>query len=150
VKTFRLWLLLLMVALLPLRGALAAGMLCPVGGFGVQAEAQLAKHAHLHDAGAMRHDHTVQLASAHDHGTQHATDPSHGAGHHHAGSGSGDEAGSGADKCNLCSAFCSVTGLVSTGITVGEAQPLSTIFPHLYAPPSSFFPDGQERPPRTI
>jgi hypothetical protein len=140
VKTFRLWLLLLMVVLLPLRGALAAGMLCPVGGFGVQAEAQPTKHAHLHDAAGMGHEHAAQPFSAHDHG----------AGHEHASSGPGDEAGSSADKCNLCSAFCSVTGLVSAAVTMGETQQVPMVFPHLYVPPAAFFSDGQERPPRTI
>jgi hypothetical protein len=123
VKMFRLWLLLLLAMLLPIRGAVAAGMLCPVGGFGVKVEAQLGKHAHSHD----------------------------GAGHHHddTGSSSHDQAGS-TDKCNLCSAFCSVTGLVSSQVALAEAQPVPTVFPHIHPPPPSFFSDGQERPPRTI
>ena len=126
-KSFRLWLLLLLAVLLPIRGALAAGMLCPVGGFGIQAEVQFTTHAHSH------HE-----ASAQDHGADHG----HGGGSH----GDSDSA----DKCNLCSAFCSVTGLVGAGVTVAEPQTGPTVFPHVRAPLASVVPDGQERPPRTI
>jgi hypothetical protein len=140
VKSFRIWLLLLLAVLLPIRGALAAGMLCQVSGFGVQTEAQFARHANAHDnAVSMSHGHQHhELSSQHQ-----------GADHDHAGGGSHDRSDA-ADKCNLCSAFCSVTGLVGTGVIVAEPRPVSTVFPHVYAPPVSFFPDGQERPPRTI
>ncbi|MEO5670546.1 MAG: DUF2946 family protein [Ramlibacter sp.] len=137
-KSFRLWLLLLLAVLLPIRGALAAGMLCPVGGFGVQAEAQLAKHAHGHDAGGGGHEHHHGEISAQGD----AANPDHGGG-------TEDPAGS-ADKCNLCSAFCSVTGIVPASVTVAAPQPDSAVFPSLDAPLPSFVADGQERPPRSI
>ena len=138
VKSFRLWLLLLLAVLLPIRGALAAGMLCPVGEFGIQAEAQPAQHAHAHDGAGGFDEHQRAQSSTSDHAAAHGH--SDGAAHDHAGAG---------DKCNLCSAFCSVTGLVSADVMVAVSQPASAVFPHLYAPPPSFVSDGQERPPRT-
>jgi hypothetical protein len=33
---------------------------------------------------------------------------------------------------------------------VAAPQPVSADFPHIYAPPPSFIPDGHERPPRSI
>ncbi|OUM00890.1 hypothetical protein A8M77_18445 [Variovorax sp. JS1663] len=139
-KTFRRWLMLLVAVLLPIRGALAAGLLCPVGGFGLQTEVQLTQHTHGHEASAVGHEHQQHEVTAQDHG----------AGHDHAGSGAPDLAGSAADKCNLCSAFCSVTGLISATVAIAAPQPVFTVFPDLYAPPASFVSDGQERPPRTI
>ena len=114
-------------------------MLCQVGSFGLQAEAQLTKHTHGHEVTAAGHEQQHHAAASQDHGTDHG----------HPGGSSHDHAGT-ADKCNFCSAFCSVTGLVSAGVTVAAPQTVSTVFPHLYAPPPSFVSDGQERPPRTI
>lgn len=125
-----------MAVLLPLRGALAAAMMCPVAGTGVQTEVHIAEqahdHGHSHASGA--HDHQAQPSFA----SQHSD--------HHDFASAGDPA----EKCNLCSAFCSVTGMVSGQATLAEPQRVATVFPHLYAPPLSFVPDGQERPPRTI
>ena len=136
VKSLRVWLLVLMAVLLPLRGALAAAMMCPVAGTGVQTEVKMAEkahdHGHAHSHGASGDHHGAELTSqAADH-------------HDFA---SGDDS---ADKCNLCSAFCSVTGMVSGTASTAEPQTVATVFPHLYAPPPSFISDGQERPPRSI
>jgi len=135
VKSLRVWLLVLMAVLLPLRGALAAAMMCPVAGAGVQTEAQVAEPAHDH---------------GHAHG--HGNGGTHG-GHeltsehvdHHDFASIGDAS----DKCNLCSAFCSVTGAVSASSPAAEPQSVATIFPRLYAPPPDFVSGGQERPPRS-
>lgn len=135
-KSLRLWLILLLAVLLPLRGTLAAAMMCPVAGTGVQTEVQIAEEAH--DPG---HAHS-HGASAGDHGAGHASQ----AVDHHDIASTGDAS----DKCNLCSAFCSVTGMVSGTATAAEPQSVATVFPHLYAPPPSFLSDGQERPPRSI
>lgn len=132
-KSLRLWLLLLLAVLLPVRGAHAVAMHCASTGAAVQIEARLVEHGN--------HDH----ASADHHGQQHHDAAAHG----HSGGGSHDHAGL-ADKCNLCSASCSAPALVSGPVTVAEPQPVSAVFPHLYAPPPSFIPDGQERPPRSI
>lgn len=136
VKSFRVWLLVLLTVMLPLRGALAAAMMCPVAGTGVQTEVQMAEQAHDHG-----HAHSHEASGHHD-GSELASQH---AGHH-------DFAGVGdpSDNCNLCSAFCSVTGMVSGTAATAESQTVATVFPHLYAQPPSFVPDGQERPPRTI
>ena len=135
-KSLRVWLLVLLTVLLPLRGAMAAAMLCPPAGTGVQTEVHIAgqAHDHGHSHADGTHDHHAQLSLE----SQHSD--------HHDFASAGDPT----DKCNLCTAFCSVTGMVSGQATVAEPQRVATVFPHLYAPPPSFFPDGQERPPRTI
>jgi hypothetical protein len=130
VKSFRVWLLVLLALLLPIRGALAGAMHCPVAASGVQLESQLGAHAHDRGHHAT-HD-------GHEHAQQHPASDQH-----HA-----DAAG--ADKCNLCSAFCSVPGLVSSGLVLGTPQLAATAFPALHAPPTSFELAGQERPPRSI
>lgn len=129
----RLWLILLLAVLLPVRGALAAGMLCPSAPFG-ELGAQAVEHAHVHaEAGAPGHQHHDASADGHSHAD--------GAAHDHAGADS---------KCNLCSALCCVAGLVSAGVTIAEPQRAVTVFADLRAPPPSFVSGGQERPPRTI
>ena len=44
-KHFRLWLLLLLAVLLPVRGAFAAAMFCPPAGVGTQSEVRAPGHA---------------------------------------------------------------------------------------------------------
>jgi hypothetical protein len=132
VKTFRVWLLVLLAVLLPIRGALAAAMLCPVAENGVQVEFQAVEHTH-HHVGAHH-----GMDAAHEDGQDGAT-----ADHQHAGTNA-------SERCNFCSAFCSVPGLVSAALVLNSPQLDSAEFPPLYAPPSSFELDGQERPPRSI
>ena len=142
VKSFRLCLLLLLVALLPMRGALAAAMLCNGGGLGGQAQTQLMSkaHAHAYEGGGESGDqHSHHEVAAHEHGTA----------HDHTGGGAHDDAG-GAEKCSQCSTTCCATGLVSADLAFAASQPAPTVFSHLYAPPPSFVSDGQDRPPRTI
>jgi len=131
----RTWLLVLLAVLLPIRGAVAAAMLCPVAGSGMQSEVILHGEKIGH--------HTAHESMPHDDGVgQHE----HGASHHdHGGSANG------ADKCNLCSAFCSVTPLVSnlpTSILAPDFAAAS--FPDFSAPATSFLRDGPERPPQSI
>ncbi|MEJ7930137.1 hypothetical protein WG922_09135 [Ramlibacter sp. AN1015] len=131
--SFRFWLLLLLAVLLPARGALAVSMPCSGPPAHVQAQAQPSGHGH---------EHVTQESSSHHDATAHEhTGTGDAGGHGHTGA---------SDKCNLCAASCSVTGLVSGSVTVAELQPVSTVFPHLYVPPASFVPEGQERPPRTV
>jgi hypothetical protein len=143
VKKLRLWLLVLLAVLLPLRSALAGAMLCHVAGSGTQTEARFDGQAHLHAHAA---------ASALHHA--HAGDGTHG---HAAEDGPGDvrdashePASGGGDKCNLCSAFCSVTALVGGIATLPQPPELSGSFPRIDAPPPSFVSGGQERPPRSL
>lgn len=119
-KAVRLCFLLLLAVVLPIRGAVAAAMLCEVGGSGTQSEVRMA------DNHAMGHDH-----AGHDHGGD----------AHHA---------SGVDKCNMCSAFCSITPLPSDVPTLAEPLDLAAVESSDHAaPPPEFFSGGQERPPRT-
>jgi len=130
-KSVRIWLLLLLALLLPVRGAVAAAMLCPIAGSGVQTEVQASADHAAHEA---MHKHK----DAHEHAASHA----HTADHEH---------GKAADRCNLCSAFCSLTPLAGSVPTLATPLDLSTTtFPDFSAPPPSFLSDGQERPPRSI
>ncbi|MEF7612342.1 hypothetical protein V4F39_00375 [Aquincola sp. MAHUQ-54] len=142
-KPWRIWLLLLLAVLLPARGAVAAAMLCPVAGSGMQLELAMSGHPAGHEAmdHAMAHDHSDSHghASAHAHGTE-ASNDGHAA-HEHAGS----------EACNACSAYCSATPLVSAMPTLAAPlDPAAVKFAELAAPPPSNVSDGQERPPRTI
>lgn len=117
-KTFRIWFLLLLAVLLPIRGAVAGAMLCPAGSAGLQSELRLDAHAAHHDHGAPSHH------DEHDHGV--------------------------ADKCNMCTAFCSLTPLLSDTPKLPEPLALPAVrFPDISSPAPSFLSDGQERPPRT-
>lgn len=133
-KTARVWFILFLALLLPARSVLAAAMLCPVGSSGNQTELVLTGHAagHHHATAARDSESTV---STHGH-TGHADDE-HGATH--------------ADKCDVCSAFCSVTPLLSTWASVAAPQDLSAVaFPDLTTPSPTFLSEGPERPPRSI
>jgi hypothetical protein len=139
VKTVRIWFLLLLAVLLPARGAVAAAVLCPVGTGGVQQEMVLSGEAAQHDA--MEHMHGQGLDQAAEHG--------HAATSHDDGHANHDHTTS--DRCNACSAFCSLTPLVTSLPSVFEPlDPARVKFSESSAPPPSFLSDGQERPPRTI
>ena len=130
VKTLRLCLLLLLAALLPLRGAIAAAM--PCAGIGHQAPVAL--------DGAQDHSehHMHSVAD----GDEQDLDHDHGASHHeHAG----------ADRCNLCSSCCSATPMLATfSSTVVALEEPAADYPAFQASASTFLSDGQERPPRSI
>lgn len=148
VKTIRICLLLLLAVLLPVRGAVAAAMLCPVGGTGTQSEVRvdLAASGDRDDAAARHeagHRHAVDApgASHEAHDGHDAHDP----GHHP------DDPSDHADKCNLCAAFCSVTSMPSgTSIVLLSQVDSALRFPAVSAPSPSFVSDGLERPPRSI
>lgn len=131
VKLLRIWLLVLLAVLLPVRGAMAAAMACPppASAAAQQLGAQAGNHGHA------SHGHDE---AGHSHGGDHAAaDPAHAAGP--------------ADKCNMCSASCATPPVPSAA--GGLAAPLdlaSAAFPDLPAPTPTFLSDGQERPPRTI
>jgi hypothetical protein len=140
VKAFRIWLLLLLAVLLPVRGAVAAAMLCPMAGSGLQSEAGLLAVAHPAMDHAMPHDPAhAQHEDEHEHAAAGHHDHDHGQGH------------AASDECNMCSAYCSLTLLVSEA--QGFPAPLdapAVRFPDLSSPAPTFLSDGQERPPRSI
>ena len=128
-KVLRIWLLVILAALLPIRGAMAVAMPCALSG--------MDPHGETLYPDAAGHGHTVAANEpvSHDHGDA--------ALHDH------DKACQ--DKCNLCSASCSATPLVATIAGVPELSDLASVsFPELSVPAPSFLSDGQERPPRSI
>jgi hypothetical protein len=134
VKTLRTFILVLLTVLLPVRGALAAAMLCP-GETTTIGTAATAGHVE-HD---MHADHAVDMhhATPHDH--------SHGAG--------SDESSPGghATACQFCAGGCCVTPLAFAPPSVKIPRlAASAVYPALTARVTAFYPDGQDRPPRTI
>jgi len=127
VKTIRIWLLVLLAMLVPLRGALAAAMICP--------EAHAGVHGQAADEGDARHHESV---STRDDGVSPDGDESD---HEHPGS---------MHPCNLCSACCSPAALVSDVIEIRVTQPVAPLFPALVASRPEFVSGGPERPPRSI
>jgi len=135
-RVLRIWLLVLLAALLPVRGAVAAAMLCPPAGAGtshVQAAGSHGGH-HAQHAGQA---HAMHADAGPAHGHEHGHDHGHGASH--------------GQQCNFCAGFCSLTPMPAACATLaGAAQPASAAFPELAAKAPSFLRGGQERPPRTI
>lgn len=123
-KLLRIWLLVLLAALLPVRGALATAMLCAPA-IGAQGPAHTAAAHHDH------HDHPAHAQPAGD-----AAADSHDGGAH--------------DKCSLCASCCATVPLLSS--PPGPPEPFDAVqqFPDLCVPAPSFVSDGQERPPRSI
>ena len=139
VKAFRVLLLLLLAVLLPVRGAVAAAMLCPVAGSGMQNEWRAPSPAHQ----AMDHAMAHGTAGAHD--GQAAAGHGHDHGHHQ-----GHDQGQASDECNMCSAYCSITPLVQDVPRLpAPLDPPAVKFPDLSSPAPIFLSDGQERPPRS-
>lgn len=124
VKMLRVCFLLLLVVLLPWRGAVAAAMLCP------PATAPVQHSAHIVADDAQAHEHHLHAHASHaDHGTADKTQDS---------------------TCNLCAATCSVTTLpVHTAGVPAPAEIAATRFPPLAAPVPDFLSSGQDRPPRS-
>lgn len=130
-KPLRTVVLLLLVLLLPLRGAVAATMLCGTAG-------------HTPEAVAAVHMHGGQADPPGHHA--HADPGEHG----HAGA-SHEGKGGPADSCHLCASGCHATPLATAPPEV--AAPLlsaTVVFPAVSAAAPAFQSDGQERPPRSI
>ncbi|MGN6528895.1 MAG: hypothetical protein ACTHL8_21075 [Burkholderiaceae bacterium] len=124
-RLLRVWLLVLLAILLPMRGAIAAASPCE--GLAHHAPAQR-MHTHHHMHAAVEPD----AASAADHGAAHHDD-------------------AGIDKCNLCASCCSATPMPMTfSPTVAALGDHVATFPLLQAAAPTFLSEGQERPPRSI
>ncbi len=127
-KLLRLSLILLLAVLLPVRGVLAAALLCAPAPAPV-AEHDVA-HAHAHEQGAV-----ADAAPGH---------------HAHGGDGHGSQH-AGHQACTHCAAFCSLTPLAATGQPPVPAVALpAASFPALPPQAVRFERDGPERPPRTV
>jgi hypothetical protein len=132
VKHLRFWLLLLLALLLPVRGAMAAAMVClPQGGAHGEAAAVVEHHGGRMTPGTQDHVRHADAAG---------TSAAHGY----------DAAPVIPDDCNLCVGSCSLTTLASAPLDLRPARAQAA----LNAAPSvsalSVVSDGEERPPRTI
>ena len=137
VRALRLCLLVVLAVLLPLRGAVAAAMLCSPTGTGMQSELRIQPAAHhaLEQYQGIAHDH--HGGAHHDHATSEHPP--------------GDQGHRSSDHCNLCSAYCSITPLMSAlPMLPHPLEPPAVKFPHFASPATTFLSDGQERPPRSI
>ena len=152
VKAIRPWILVFLALLIPVRGAVAAAMLCPPVGLGMHGTAGVSAHPLGHTAaldGADGHQHPAHDHATHDHGTHEHGSP------HHVSMGLeqplDEKSDLHGDECGLCSAFCSVTTLIASVPTI-QAPPVVelTVFPPLSAPAPAFFSDGLDRPPRSV
>ena len=136
-KLFRTWLLLLLVVLLPVRGAMAAAMLCLP-----QSDARSERVVVDHHGGGVAsagHDHAQH---SHDH-AQHAHDAS--------AAQQKDEGGTvDSHDCNLCASFCSLTVLTSDPPDWRHPAAQAALNAAPTSPVPSFVSDGEKRPPRTI
>lgn len=131
-RVLRILLLLSLTLMLPVRGVMAAAMLCPPSaGMGSAMHASIAasgEHA-AHTHGAGHHDAGMDDAAA--------------ASHHH-------DPGAVADTCNLCSACCSVPPVPSAAPSMPHPHARAApAFPAYSVPVPLFVPDTQERPPRS-
>ena len=150
-KTFRIIVLLLVAFLIPVRGAVAATMLCA----GPNAEGQVAVEVPAHHA---MHGDQAAPADHVDHHGDHAApaDQTNHAAHadHTMAAGSDvDHSGNGfhAGTCHLCATDCHAVPLVAAAPSMaGPSLTASVAFPAFKAPAPAFQSGGPERPPRTI
>ncbi len=122
VKSLRIFVLVLLAMLLPLRGVTAATTLCEQQ---PASHSEFVVHAHGHEmaSGAGRD----QSHEQHDHGH------------------------SGADKGRHCLSSCSAPPLMGEAPTIASPLANgTTVFPSFAARAPTFLSDGQERPPRSI
>lgn len=170
VKIVRVCFLLLLVLLLPLRGAVAAAMMCPPpAGHMPQAAAV---QGDLGDLGAARQHHNAHQSTHHDAHHDHSAHPDamgsdhteHGAllqtqaplehgdmPHADAPAPAAADHGLQEGKCNLCAATCSLSTLPGQAPRMPTPPDVAaTRFPPLAVPTPSFLSGGQDRPPRSI
>jgi len=120
VKSLRIFVLVLLAMLLPLRGVSAAALLCE-------------QHPASHTGMAVAvHDHATVSATAQDH-AQHE--------HDHRGVDKGHHCLASCSATPLMSALPTVASPATAG---------TAVFPHFAAPAPTFQSDGQDRPPRSI
>lgn len=134
-KSLRIWLLVLLAFVLPIRGAMAAAMLC---GPATAQDHVVSATVHVHD-----HDHEHE--HEHEHGGD-APSTTASAVHDH-GASAADHAGT--DKCSFCASCCSAAAPPTLAVTLPQAPLATADFPADLAPDPEFVSGGQERPPRS-
>lgn len=134
VKSLRVWLLLLLAVALPLRGAMAAAMLCaePGGTSHVVAWTGDGGHGHADHDDAFHGAQGTHAGLAHDHG--HDGVPGHETG----------------DKCSLCASCCTLSVPVVLSFSLPQAPPATARYPDYLTPRAEFVSGGPERPPRSL
>jgi hypothetical protein len=133
VKSLRTFILVLLTVLLPIRGAVAAAMLCP-------------------GEKAMASTFAAAAPPEHDKHASHGMQAHHSATHGHAHGGASDESPSDghATACQFCAGGGCVTPLAFAPPSVQSPRvTASAAFPELTARISAYHTDGQDRPPRT-
>ena len=134
-RSLRIIILVLFSILLPIRGAVAATMLCPEG---------------------ERTDRSTMVVAhdGHDMHAEHQQHANHPPAQHHT-----DEEMPSADAalgyhtatCQFCASGCCLASIVGSVPSIAEpSRNASVMFPALQARVAAFQSDGQERPPRTI
>lgn len=143
VKTARLWLLIVLAVLLPLRGALAQALPC-AGGHGGHPVHAMQGHAHgPHQAPPTGQALPHELAEGHAHHAAGST-ACPGAGH-----GPGHAAGDPA-QCSACATCCIGAPIASTVASLLPVLPPATLtFSFGSAPVPRGVPDRLDRPPRS-
>lgn len=144
-KALRLFVLLLLAVLLPLRGAVAATMVCAEPGEANQTVMAVgAAHHDMHSGHPHGSDHDVSSDAQATHG-DHAVHPPSVADSHD------DGAWAASDTCHICASGCHAAALATTApVVAGPVMTAKVVFPTISAPAPAFQSDGQERPPRSI
>jgi hypothetical protein len=138
VRYLRTFILVLLTVLLPIRGAVAAAMLCPGEKTMLSAFAAAGHPEHeMHVGPGMEAHHSATHEHSHGHPHEDASDESPSGGH--------------TSACQFCAGGCCVTPLAFAPPSVQSPRvTASAAFPELTARVSAYHPDGQDRPPRTI
>jgi len=134
-KRMRILILVLLAVLLPIRGAMAAAMLCPQTA-NSDAAVVVTEHGHheVRTGAGMQFDHST----SHHHASGAATD-------------AGPSTGGEQATCQFCASGCCMASLVGSVTSMGPPDVTASItFPALSAPVPAFHSDGQDRPPRTL
>ena len=134
-KQLRILILILLAFLLPVRGAVAAAMLCPAGE-DATAAAFAVGHGqhdrHVHDDPGMHADRSAAHTDA-------GTDAP----------GGESAAGTHSNTCHFCASGCCATPLGAAPSAVASPVVTASVtFPALSAPAPAFHSDGQDRTPR--
>jgi hypothetical protein len=144
VKHLRTFILILLTVLLPIRGAVAAAVLCP----GEATTLDAGMNA-VHGQHGVQGEHAAaaENQAVHDH-SSHPSHSSNSHGDEHNGTSSGGHA----TACQFCAGGgCCVTPLAFAPPSLELPRLIaSATFPVLIARVTAFYPDGQDRPPRTI
>jgi uncharacterized protein YceK len=138
VKSLRIWILVLLAVLLPIRGAVAAVMGCA----SVMTMHSSAPPMTSHDHQGMQMQEQTQTQTAADSGDCCDGD--------HDGDGRGGDAGA-STGCGICCDLCSLTPMLGVELPVEAPQRVvAAVWVERSASSFTFQVDGPERPPRSI